>query len=340
MNKRASVKEGALGDYLKEVDELPPGSLIGHLVMFTIMDTPIERDWLVKQFDDLGLDQSRLPPPVVALDAFKKATSSAKDRYTLEPSGNTVQVMCRERKSDKNRVIRQITVEVRDASGENELSYSKGIECTFFRPRRDAANHQINQKSARALFQVVEDGKPPLDEEGKARLHKISDEIEARFEHHAHYLDGDKIRAVVRNYLRHQINAIELRGGTYFVPDTHVDELIRLRTLVERIENGCNMIDFALPALSRHRELIVEAFQKDAADKLAQIVSDIADLRDTRKNITPAAYSKVKERYDTVMSQAEEYLTRLELNQDVTAAHAEIALASLEALQEDMVKED
>lgn len=335
MNKRASVKEGALGDYLKEVDELPPGSLIGHLVMFTIMDTPIERDWLVKQFDDLGLDQSRLPPSVAALDAFKKATSSAKDRYTL-PDGSTVSVLCRERTSDKHRVIRQITVEVRDASGENELSYTKGIECVFFRPVKDAS-HQVNQDSARVLFQVVEGG---LDDEGKDRLHKIAEEIEGRYVQHVRYLDGDKIRAVVRNYLRHQINAIELRGGTYFVPDTHVDELIRLRTLVERIENGCNMIDFALPALSRHRELIVEAFQKDAADKLAQIVSDIADLRDTRKNITPAAYSKVKERYDTVMSQAEEYLTRLELNQDVTAAHAEIALASLEALQEDMVKED
>lgn len=333
MNKRANTKSGALGEYLDETGALPDDALIGHIVMFTIMDTPIERDALAKLFADNGLETGLLPPPVAALDAFKKATTEAKATYTQ--GHDTVSVMCRDLGSDTHRVKRQITVEVRDTVRQ-ELDYSKGIECIFFRPQLRPGESKIDHSTAKVVLQVNEAG---LDEDGRKRMKGIGKEIKSRFTHYFRFLDGNKIRAVVRNYLKH-INAIELRGGVYFVPVNHLDELRRLRTLVNGIGNGCNMLDFALVDIPRERELIVEAFQKDAAERLGKIVADIADLRDTRKKITPAAYSKVKEEYDTVMSQAQEYMVRLELNQDVTAAHAEVALASLEALQEDMLKED
>lgn len=322
--------EGALREYLDEVGELPPNVVMGHIVMFTIVDTPVDRSDLEKNFVDLGLDVGLLPPEIQPLDAFKKATSEAKDKY-IDGKGNKVSVMCREVKATPTKVERQITREVNSGN----LDYSNGIRCLFLRGQPALGRTTIERGSERVKVRVNDDGLAQRDAE---ELHKIADAIERRYKGYYAYLDGNKIRAVVRSYLGH-INAIPLRAGVYFVRSARYGDLVNLQTLVQRIGNGCSMDLFPLVDLPKEREVVIEAFQRDASGKLSDIVKEIVEVKASGKKITGAAYARLKDRYDLIMTQAQEYLETLGLSQDVTASSAELALDALTDLQVTMLKQ-
>lgn len=89
--------------------------------------------------------------------------------------------------------------------------------------------------------------------------------------------------------------------------------------------------------IERERQMVAIAFEREASQQLQEITREVEALKQNRKSITPAAYAKVKTRYDEVMTKAHEHMVTLQVSQDVTGAAAEIALNSLLALQEEML---
>lgn len=210
--------------------DLPDEVLLGRMVLFTITDEPTPRAQLEQWFREIGLDERLLPPEIKPIDAFKKATSDAKNKYDLS-GGRTAIVLCRDVASTPDYVKRQITREVKDARA-RQLSYSKAIDCTFYRaktvPNPNGAGTVTDKGSERVHIRI---DPTDLDPEELLEVQQIGREIESRYMQYYMNLDGNRLRAVIRDYLKF-LNAIELKGGVYFVHVSRSAELLKLQTLV------------------------------------------------------------------------------------------------------------
>lgn len=312
--------------YINEVDDLPTDILLGRIVLFTISDQPIRRDELVKWFKELSLNAAYLPAENKPLDAFKRATSAVRESYQL--LGNrTAQLLCRDVSANNDYVIRQITREVKN-TGKKVLHYDEAIRLTFHRPKIDA------KTGARIQIQVQ---LANLEQTEVTVVQEVARSIEQRYSSFCEFLDDQKVRGMVREYLKH-LNSIEIKGGVYFVPVSRDDELHRLAELVGRLGGGCHMNTIPLVDLQNQREFIAHVFEREASESLREITREANEVLANRKTVTPAMYRKIKERYDKVLENAVEHVETLQLTQDVTAASAEVALQAIKSLAEAMLE--
>lgn len=315
------AKDSRFGQYLTEAGELPPDVLLGWIVFFTVTDEPIARQQLVDWFTELNLDASMLPPEIKAIDAYKKATSEAKESYPMS-DGRQAFVLCRDVNTTGDYIRRQITREIKDVKRKS-LDYSAAITATFYRGVGSKAKLDLRLHS------------DVLEHEEHDHMEMIQKAIEVRFERYYRMLDGNKLRAVVRNYLKQPLNGIEIRGGVYFVHASRNEELTRLAELVNRFGGGCMMHAVPIVNLERERAFIAKAFETEASNNLGDIAKEVKEA--LANNVTPAVYTRLKKRYDEVLARAEEHIVTLEVSQDMTAAAAEVAHDLLARLQEKML---
>lgn len=324
-------------EILDDSGDLPDSVLLGRLVLFTISvgDSSISRAALEQQFVDNNLRTDTLPPEINPADAFRKATSEAKAEYTRD-DGTTCQVLARDVATTREYIKRQITREVKDSKA-RRLSYARAISCTFYRPQQITENGKltIRKGSERVSIQV---DPTELDPAELPEMRRIAREIGARYQRHSHYLDSNRIRHTVREYLK-ALNAIEIKGGVYFVHISQADELRRLEGVISQL--GASMMHtIPLVDIKREREMITAAFEREAAQNLQDLSKEVKDLLTTRKKVTPAAYSKMKAKFEDTVNKAQEHMSNLQISQDITGAAAEIALNSLLELQKAVSPDD
>jgi hypothetical protein len=316
-------------EILDENGDLPDSVLLGRIVLFTITDRRVKRSDLETEFINRGLNTALLPPEVKPIDAWKKATSEAKDKYNL-PGDKTAVVLCRDVNANAEYVRRQITREVKDARSKT-LSYHKAIDCMFYRPRVQGGKAQVGSERVSIRVDTGD-----LDPAEVADVRRIAQQIEDRYADYYGHLDGNRVRATIREYLKH-LNAIELKGGVYFIHVSQSDELSRLQGLVEWLGGGCMMHTIPLVDIERERQMVSIAFEREASQALQEIVNEVASLKATRKSISADAYSKIKQRYDDVLSKANEHMVTLQISQDMTGVAAELALDAITDLAEEML---
>jgi hypothetical protein len=323
-----------LRDYIDGINELPEDILLGRVVMFTITDEPLLHADVERWFQELNLNPVHLPAPNRAVDAFKKATTDVdKLEYDIFPGGSPNMrgiLLTRPVTTDNEMVVRFIVREVRDAK-RRKLGHDKAIEAVFYKGQKVGGT--VQKGSERIRLTRINEALEPTE---LAEVDKAIQTIQDRYSHYYKYLDGQKVRAMIRDYLKY-LNAIEIKGGVYFIHKNRTEELLRLRELVNRCGGGCRMDQIPIVDLDNERQMIVEAFQREAEEELSTLVKDIAFVRTTRKKVSPEAYAKLKKKYDLVMNQAMEYQRTLGLSQDRTSAAAELALDSLVALQQDLL---
>jgi len=167
-----SVK--SVSEILDERGDLPDSVLLGKIVLFTITDQRVKRADLETEFFRFGLNTDLLPPETKPIDAWKKATSEANEKYTL-PGDKTAVVLCRDLDATSQYVRRQITREVKDGRSRT-LAYSKAIECTFYRPA--IRGGKVSPGSERVQTRVDATG---LDPNEVAEVHQIAKGIEDRY---------------------------------------------------------------------------------------------------------------------------------------------------------------
>lgn len=321
-------KASPLRAYIDDLDDLPADCLLGRIVLFTITEEKVKRDDLVRWFAELDLDEKLLPMENKAVDAFKKATSDTKDTYPMSKE-RTAYALCRDVTSNGDYIRRQITREIKNAA-KKQLSYDELISVTFYRALR-----ADDQGSARLT--VTPNPTWSASEEWPY-IKQIAADIYARYESYLQYLDSQKVRAMVRGYLK-KLNAIEIKGGVYFVHASRDDELSRLSELVDRLGGGCQMHQIPMLDLQRERAFIVRTFEREAAQTLNDVTKEIEEIAAGRTTVTPSTYARLKAKFDEVMANAEEHMLTLEISQDSTEAAAEIALKALTGLADRMVSE-
>lgn len=322
-----------LRDYLNSVSELPDDVLLGRIVMFTVTDERVERAKLEQWFVDLNLNPAYLPAENRAIDSFKKATTDV-DSTEYEMAAHRRGILLnRPVTTDNEMVVRFVVREIRN-SERRTLNHDKVIEAVFYKETKLQGKVQRGTGAIRItkIMDHLEPGEEP-------HIDKAIQEIKDAYDSYYRYIDGQKIRAMVREYLKY-LNAIEIKGGVYFVHKNRTDELLRLKELLNRVGGGCRMDQIPIIDLDNERQIIVDAFQREAEDALNTLVKDIAFVRSTRAKVTPDAYAKLKRAYDRVMDQAMEYQRTLGLSQTRTSAAAELALDSLGELQKALLGDD
>ena len=316
--------DSALKQYLTSAGELPTDVLLGRIVLFTITDEPVAHDDIAQWFGELGLDMALMPFPIKEIHAFKKATSSIdRKKYPLSKE-RTAHMLSRDVTSTPDSVRRQVTREVQD-SRKKQLFYNAAIECTFYRK---------SSTNGRAAIKLKINRDEVLAEEID-HLREVAKQLEQTYRRHVDFHDGMKLRALVRDYLKH-LNAISLKGGTYFIHATKDAELSALTELVNRFGGGCWMRTVPLVDLADQREFITSMWEREAAQMLQELTRDIKAAHEAG-NTTGPAYAKLKGRLDEVMEKAQEQMLNLGITQDLTAASAEVALRELTKLQEKMI---
>lgn len=324
-------KASALRDYLDSSGELPRDVLLGTIAMFTITDGEYSHDQVTTWFEELMLDPTFVPETNKAIDAYKKATSEADDFEYALSDGNTAHVLVRDVSSDKEMIVRHLVREVRD-NKRRRLAYAKIGEAVFYRP----AVRGGKTIPGTERFRLTIENATLQPGEREAMQEPLVARITRQYERYVDFMDGMKVRAMIRDYLKH-LNSVTLKAGVYFVHVSRQDELDRLTTLVERLGGGCTMHQVPLVDLAEQRTRVITAYQDEAERSLQDIVTKIQHVRSTRKSITPDAYAKLKREYDAVVNRATEYTRTLGVSQDRTAGAAEVALDALVALQSDML---
>lgn len=333
----------AKSEFRKFVDAtqaLPDDVTLGNIVWHTIADAPYDLGTIEKLFEQLDMSPEFIPLPTSQIHAFQKACTRAKAASRpFELGRNTHEIMAiREVVKDKEQLRYDIVREVRDPRA-RKLRHESVAELVLYRPgpRSDGKIDRTVPPVLRAKIfdQVVMDGELPFVQE-------VIDRHYEEFNRLYSYIDGDKLRWLVREYLGF-LNAIMMKPGVYFVHRNRDADLGKLSTFVATIaeQSGADssVEMMPIPDLRRLRESVISAYQVEAVKEFNEIVGQIAKIRSTRDTITPEAFAKVREQYNGVARKALEYTRTLGVTQDMTAGAAEIALESLTALQTDLQKQ-
>lgn len=325
--------------YIDEAQALPDDCVLGNVIWFTVSDGQYPADDIEKRFADLGLNPGLLPPKPKAIDAFEKATARFTG-YKYAVGDDIAELLVRDVIRDGERLVRQITREIKrtTAGGKKiRLAYDKVAELYFAKPVIRAG--KTVPGSERVRLSIDPNAGPLLHQGEEKILRGVLKEVDTEYTRLRDFLDGDKIRWVVRDYVNF-LNGVMLKKSVYFVHSTRTEELLRLQQFLNGLGNGCALTLLPMADLKNLREEVVEAFQNEAEKDLEEVVKAIQKVRLTRKGaISTNQYVRLKTEYERVMRKAMEYSRTLKVGQERTAGAAEVALEALLALERDVVKE-
>lgn len=290
-------------NYEDFVKHLPDDALLGDLVWFTISnaDVPFDRihqDLAKYQLADHGL-RKRIRP----IDAFKKATKIVSHNFGKTEDGVSSAILVRQVGQDSDLSYRHIMLEraVYKAGKKRRLEYEQVGEMILSRGSIDKSGAYTGYG-----LRVARLNRPDLEfsAEEDAWLDEKMQQVEPTFQHMMTHLDSHAVRTFVREYL-YALSAIMAKenGGVYFIPQTHADELRRLRQWVESI--GSNMDLTPLVNFDESRDMLVSSFTDDAMREVQQASASVAKiLKDPSRSIR-------EKTYDEYAAQASELIVKL-----------------------------
>lgn len=329
MATRKVKLNSALGQYLDEVGQLPSEVLLGNLVIYTITDGNYSLPDLTALWTSLALPASYLPVATKPIDAFKRATTEVHDYEYPMPDGNVAHVLVRDVHSDTEVLVRHLVREVRDKEAQR-LSFATIGTATFYRPSTDSAG-RTRPGSERFKLHVDNAKLEPNERES---MQALIDEVSGRYDRYVNFLDGQKVRAMVRGFLG-RLNAIAVKPSVYFVHNSRTSELEKLREVVNTL-GGSSMHHLPIVDLPSQRAMVIEAFQTEAVASLEHIVKEIQRVRSSRSTITADAYAKIKTEYDDTLKRTREYSRLLGSVRDMTIGAEEVAQAALLKLAQEV----
>lgn len=327
-----------LQQYKERLNGIPEDRFLGSVLWFSISGTVnrdsgrriqvpvrVTRDQLDAWFHELHLDHAFLPPRILKIDAFRKASSDARRLYDL-PNGLKAELFVDEVDSNADFVLRHIMRKVRDPlqpQDEAKLTTEYMATLKFFRGGRTETHRRASGDHYKSR------PRPGLAKIDLEHVSSMLAEIDDRYTDLSANLNEDKIRSVIRNYLVH-LNAIGVKpsGAVYFVHTSRQDTLDALEALVHRIGQGCTFDQFPLLDGVKSRVMLTEAFQNEVEDDVRLLLGKIAEVNDKAKGgkVSPKDYAQLNAKYQEVQSRAEEYTQVLGLAQGRAASKLELAL--------------
>lgn len=328
-----------LDGYVATMERRP---LLGHLVYYSIFDSPVTPDQLELWFAELGLDKQYLPGPIRPVDAYEKVTGKAQRSYRLDGEldggprrrardgkRHEATLLVREFFRDDQWIIRHVVREERNEEHAEHLEYEARVaNCEF---KRDGNPHAV--AGAGSLVVTVDEAElgrlaPGEQDEVRAFLK----EIEEGYERHRLYLSGDRLRGMLRAYVE-GLNAVRVRqtGGVYFLQRRHADTVAALRGLVSRFGAGSRFWRVPLPDDEEMREMVIAEFVERAREDLQKLAGEIDKARRGGR-ASARAIEKLYGRFRRLQEAKEQHAALLNTSIDDADAAMQMVQAQLAAL--------
>lgn len=326
------TRDTGLNSYLRGLTGEDADALLGHLAIYNITSVdPVSEAELRNWFGELELNPVHLPGPPRQLDAFEKATSSAKISYPMGGTrkrdhgkhGQTVTLMMRNVTRDEARIVRHLVRELADHDNE-ELSYEVRLaEAQFLRSN----DPSLPDGSGEMTLTPDEAEIDQLGADERETITGLLDQIKTDYENRSQYISADRLRKMLRNYIESELNAVRIHAGVYFVHRRYAPTLAALRTLAGRF--SAELTRIPLPDAAEMRTMVDGAFEAKAQDDLTSLARDIA-----RAQTDPKAYQvrKLHQRYLAVQKAAQEHQTTLDTHLTATEATLNLVETQMAAL--------
>lgn len=260
--------------------------LMGYLVFYSIYQTEVTPDELAQWFDDLGLDEDYLPPPLRADDAFERVTgpkglkltypidapekASRRETRATATSDRQVTLMTRPVQRNEDHILRHLVREERN-NAKAKLAYKTSLaKITFTRGTEPGEGTVAVTPDDAALKSLRRKEVPVI----KRHLKRI----EEAFEHACRFYASDRLRALTRDYIERELTAIPLRpsGGVYFVPASHAAQLDALRDLVDRFGGNSGLTRVPIPDTGEMHDMVGPALTAKVTADLDRLAEGLA----------------------------------------------------------------
>lgn len=275
---------------------------IGDLFWCSIGNQLIERKELVKKFNNAAVDHCWLPNEIRISDAFRRATREIQRKKvpTSDPKV-FLNFLTREVFSDEHVIQRNVVIEKVDLSGKR-LDYNS-----------TATVIELDKKDV-SIKIIAQDG------EDQAR--NLAEEAKERFFQYSKFYAAQNLRFMVAKVLSSLApTQVRPNGVVYFVPATYHEDLNKLTTLINLLENS---EAFSVPLFDTkdNRGMVNRKLHEEMLSVLKGC--DYIILED---NVTP---SKIKE----AIAEAKRVADTFKTYQNVVSLDIEVLNGSLNKLRE------
>lgn len=251
--------------------------LLGYIAWFSIPQDPVKISTLRKEWVIAGLDPSPLPRDQRAADVFRRAMREQEGRVT-NPDRTVTQTDVVDVLQNEQEIVYQISRVVRDID-DKVVDYPKALRVIF------------NKDHDTIAFR-------PLGEVPRADVLPMMSEIQDYFDSNAKTVTGNKVRAVVRNYIqadsdeqseRVGLSGENMRGqagGVYFVLERYSTELEGIAQALENLYPDGRAYLYSVPLAdgATERELVRRHHTASAMADAKKAIADVSEiLREDRK---------------------------------------------------------
>lgn len=317
--------------YLEDTGKLPEDALLGYIAFTLGADGEHDRDALVDEFERRGLSTAHIPPLSRSVDAFKKGIRAFEGhKYPLTRT-TTASILFREVDSpNPTEVSLRVIMREERNDAQSMLRYDKVGEVKLYRgPRRGGV---VDDSGARFSWGIAGD----VDDNERARLTVLGSQVRAEYERYLATLEGTRVRALILDFLKKELQSVPLKASVHFVPISHAATLHEFAGAVASLE-GCKVDLVPLVDLMDQRDHVLGALQADTEATLGDLLVDLNKARSART--TPKTYAALRARYDAIMARSNHYAELLDLSVERTTGATDVAKALLSQLSREFVNQ-
>lgn len=277
---------------------------LGDLFWYSVSeDIEIDRDTLVKMFDDLGIDHGFLPNAIRQCDAFKRATSALQEnRIEITEDGSQfANLMIRDVRT-RGDIVRHLVQEIVDQENV-QLGYEEVASYGF-----SADTGIINYKFLQH---------PVVSEVLEGKIRNTRDILEQLYPKFCNVYNGRHIREVVKNILdSSNPTAVRPSGALYFIPYFHNDTLDKLEKLLDLLSETtdrtveCHTIE--LYNADKHKVMLAGKVTTQMDEKVEELIEKIASSLAGSRGIKPVVAETFYTEYRQMLKFTGEYEELLE----------------------------
>lgn len=301
-----STNANAIAKYTGSVANIPPEAFLGSLVFFSISAADVNLDKARREFEDKGLDTSRMKKRLRPVDAFAKSSRRINKKFGMVTKGIRSELMVRSLGGSSEQEFRQLILErVRMEDGrKRKIFFERVGELTFTKGRLVEGEYVDDGVECRRTTAHLADDLFPQESDW---LDEQLATFEDHYNHLCHYMDSHAVRTMVREYIYHLRGVcVKESGGLYFVKQEHVEEVRKLAAWVRSI--GSEFHDLPLVDYDDQREMILQALEEDTVQEVRKLMADAAKiLQDPDRKIEEKTYEGFASRAIELASKVKEY---------------------------------
>ena len=300
----------SLTDYSAAAAAIPDEALLGSLVLFSVGGAAVNLEQAHTDLTALGLDTSMLKKRIRGIDAFKKASRELEKTFQMSEhvqlSFKVIQVG-QDGDTSHRHVIAQ---EVSSRPGrKRRVRFDASAELVFHRA--------VGKGTERVEVVRHEPEGLVLNAEQQAFLDGGLDGLPRRVEHWKQHLDSHGVRSYIRDFVN-SLRAIQVapNGGLYFIRQDHKETLGRLAGWVR--EHGFEFRTIPLLDLVDQREMLADAFENEALERVRQMSGDIDRiLADPKRRVLDATFEDYMTAYAELVVKAQETAEMLNIRSEI-----------------------